>query len=212
MTVQSDIEHLATNPDLLFELCRDVIDCIERKQEDPKLREKEIQLREVSRAISKLEKQRVAVPDGLRTEKIRLASELDIKNQIMKTLQYVADELSNISKDLKNRLGVNDDSSTGNQIKRKRSKLPRTDSSVLREETIIALRQLGGHARLSEIFDVMEKQFSGKLQPGDLELRQDGKTLVWKNNTQWERMLMIREGILKSDSPNGIWELTEAYL
>ncbi|RMH13146.1 MAG: hypothetical protein D6698_14360, partial [Gammaproteobacteria bacterium] len=32
----------------------------------------------------------------------------------------------------------------------------------------------------------------------------------WRNTAQWCRNTMVREGLMKSDSPYGIWEITEA--
>jgi hypothetical protein len=70
---------------------------------------------------------------------------------------------------------------------------------------------VGGRAKVADVLQEMGRQLKGKLLPGDLELRKDGKTIAWVNNAQWQRLLMVREGILKNDSPNGIWELAEDH-
>jgi len=31
----------------------------------------------------------------------------------------------------------------------------------------------------------------------------------WRNTAQWCRHTMVQEGLLKRDSPHGIWEITE---
>jgi len=31
----------------------------------------------------------------------------------------------------------------------------------------------------------------------------------WKNRALWERLVMVKDGLLKSGSPRGIWEITE---
>jgi hypothetical protein len=89
--------------------------------------------------------------------------------------------------------------------------LGKTNKHVLRENIIRALKKLGGRAKVADVLQEMGRQLKGKLLPGDLELRKDGKTIAWVNNAQWQRLVMVREGILKHDSPNGIWELAENH-
>jgi restriction system protein len=47
-----------------------------------------------------------------------------------------------------------------------------------------------------------------ELKPIDYERLNSG-AIRWVNTAQWERYLMIQEGLLKTDSPRGIWEITE---
>ena len=61
-----------------------------------------------------------------------------------------------------------------------------------------------------DVLDWMEEHLKDKLLPGDLERRTTGE-LVWQNNTCWERFTLVQEGILKSHSPRGIWELTDGH-
>jgi hypothetical protein len=35
------------------------------------------------------------------------------------------------------------------------------------------------------------------------------RSIVWQNNAQWERFRMTKEGVLRSNSPHGYWELKE---
>jgi hypothetical protein len=49
----------------------------------------------------------------------------------------------------------------------------------------------------------------GKLLPGDLAFRRNGKTIAWQNNACWERLKMRQDGLLRDDSPSGIWELVK---
>ena len=57
----------------------------------------------------------------------------------------------------------------------------------------------------------MERQMDGKFLPGDKEWREATAEYTWQNNAKWERFRMTKEGILCSDSPRGIWELTEGH-
>lgn len=36
------------------------------------------------------------------------------------------------------------------------------------------------------------------------------KNLRWRNAAQWARQKMLNEGLLKNDSPHGVWEISEA--
>jgi len=43
----------------------------------------------------------------------------------------------------------------------------------------------------------------------DLEpLASDPKTPRWRNAACWARSAMVNEGLLKSDSPRGVWEIS----
>jgi len=33
--------------------------------------------------------------------------------------------------------------------------------------------------------------------------------LRWRNAAQWARNSMVQEGLLKADSPRGVWEITD---
>ena len=74
------------------------------------------------------------------------------------------------------------------------------EKSVTELEELLSARQAAVSQQLARL------RLEGLVMP-----RRDGKTIAWINNAQWERFLMVKEGILRSDSPNGIWELTEDY-
>lgn len=49
-----------------------------------------------------------------------------------------------------------------------------------------------------------------KLKPYDLEgLNSNPNEKRWRNTVLWCRFTMIREGLLASDSPIGIWKITD---
>ena len=204
-----DIDIFVKDPSLLIELCREVIDRIDSRSDDPKAAEKEAQLREIAKAVEKLEKMGVPVPDALRGEKTRLAAELGIQAQTKQALHHLADELDAILKDLNTRLGRGSDPPVAKKQRRKRSRSPKTDKKVLRKNIVKALRTLGGSAKVADVIDEMGRQLEGKLLPGDLERRESTGEYVWQNNANWERYRMTQDGTLRSDSPRGYWELGE---
>lgn len=212
MSVTPDITPYLKDPGLLLKLCREVIKHLDSSIEKPDLRENEAQLREITRAIERLEKADVAVPDALRSEKTRLVAVTSVSNKTSLVLNQLLDEFENIANELKERLGRSSSLNNENKPKRKHSRSPITDSKMLQEHIIKALKKLGGSAPINDVIEEMEKMLDGKFLPRDLEWRNATNEPVWQNNTRWERQRMKKQGILKSNSHRGIWELSEEYL
>lgn len=152
MSDGSEIERFVKDPGLLVELCREVIDEIDAGTDETDSAEREAQLREIAKAIERLEKVGVSVPDVLRAEKTRLAASLAVHASATQALTQLADEFASLSKELKARLGQTP-TPTGPKPRGKRSRAPRTDKIVLREQIIQALKTrrqracVGGHRR-----------------------------------------------------------------
>lgn len=195
MSDASEIERFVKDPGLLVELCREVIDEIDAGTDETDAAERETQLREIAKAIERLEKAGVSVPDVLRAEKTRLAASLAVHASATQALTQLADEFASIAKELKARLGQAP-TPTGPKPRARRSRAPRTDKTVLREQIIQALRKLGGSARVSEVIEEMGHQLDGKLLPGDTEWREATNEYVWQNNAKWERYRMTQDGTL----------------
>jgi len=209
MSNDIDIDRFVKDPSLLIELCREVVDRIDSGPDDPKAGEKEAQLLEIAKAVKKLEKMGIPVPDALRGEKTRLAAELGTKTKAAQALHHMADELDAIIKDLNARLGRCSDQPAAKKPREKRSRSPKTDKEVLRRNIIKALRTLGGRAKVADVIEEMGRQLEVKLLPGDLEWRESTSEYAWQNNAKWERYSMTQDGTLRSDSPRGFWELGE---
>jgi len=207
--MNQDIDRFVKDPSFLIDLVRDVIDRIDCGSDNTDSGEKEAQLREIAKAVEKLEKMGVPVPDALRAEKTRLAADLGTQSQSEQTLQHLADEFTGIVKDLNARLGLGDTVTKPKKPATKRSRTPKTDKNVLRRNIIKALGTLGGRARVADVIEQMGRQLKGKLLPGDLEWRESTNEYAWQNNAKWERYRMTQDGTLRSDSPRGYWELGE---
>ena len=54
----------------------------------------------------------------------------------------------------------------------------------------------------------MGNVMAAKLSAGDYAPVSTGEA-SWLNATCWERANLVREGYLKSDSPRGVWELSD---
>ncbi len=212
MTDTSDIQPLARDPSLLLEALRDLIEYLDSDAEEVPVAEQEVQLRAIAKAVEQLEKAGVTVPEPLRAEKTRIVAAIAVHREAQQALAQLADELSEIVTDLRQRIGQAETKTADAKPHARRPKLPKTAKQVLREQIVLALKQLGGKAKVSDVIEEMTRQLDGKLQPGDLVLRGGAtKEPAWQNNTQWERYQMVQDGLLRGDSPRGVWELSEDY-
>lgn len=74
-----------------------------------------------------------------------------------------------------------------------------------------SLKELGGSAPLAEVLDRVHDMMNGQLRDVDFQpLASDPALPRWRNAAQWARNAMAREGLLKNDSPRGIWEVSDA--
>jgi hypothetical protein len=97
MSEPDEIDRFAKDPSLLAQLCRDVIDRLDSGADDTDIGEQETQLREIAKAIERLEKAGVTVPDVLRAEKTRLAAALSIHADATQALTQFVDEIASSS-------------------------------------------------------------------------------------------------------------------
>ncbi len=73
-----------------------------------------------------------------------------------------------------------------------------------------SLIELGGKAKMKDVLQKVYDKMKNKLNTYDLQsLSSDAKSKRWQNTAQWARNTMVNEGLLKSDSPWGIWEITD---
>ncbi len=97
------------------------------------------------------------------------------------------------------------------QVKYKLPRELRTPEQAYRIPILKALVELGGEAPMQEVLKKVYEQMKTILKPVDLEpLPSDPKKNPrWKNTAMWERFNMVRDGLLRGDSPRGIWAITE---
>ena len=170
------------------------------------LAEKTKQLREVARAIERLESSQISVPAELRNLKSTLVSEVGLEEEVAEALEALRGDLAAIQAEIQVSLPAKGQDDKPRR-RHPRSNAARTDKQVLREYLIKALRAQGGRATIHDTLEWMKEHLQNRLLPGDLETRASSGDVVWENNTCWERYNLVQEGILKSDSPRGVWEL-----
>jgi len=208
MSNDFDIGRFVKDPSLLVELCRKVVELIDGETGSEEAATMEAQLREIANTVERLEKIGVAVPDGLRSEKIRLAAALGIKRESFLALNLLQEGLEKVLKDLKTRLGHVHKSSVSVKLKKRRSSSGKghTHRSDIISCLIESLKELGGSARCNEVVDLMGQKLQGKFLPGDLE-HDKSFGVKWRHDAHWARLNLVNEGVLEKHSPRGYWQM-----
>lgn len=86
----------------------------------------------------------------------------------------------------------------------------RTPEDAFRRPILEALVELGGSASVGQVLDLVERKMQGKLTQYDLEpLPSSPHCLRWRNTARRCRNTLVREGLMKRDSPHGIWEISD---
>ncbi len=86
----------------------------------------------------------------------------------------------------------------------------RTPESAFYCPILQALSDLGGSAIRREVFLILEQSMRAVLKPIDYQiLSSEAQQTRWQNSAQWARNLMVKEGLLRSSSPPGLWEISE---
>lgn len=102
--------------------------------------------------------------------------------------------------------------STSTRPRQTPKRAPRGSSTPKREYYIPileAVAELSGKAEAREALDRVYPKIKGRLKTHDHDLLSSGET-VWRNATRWARADLVRKGLLKKDSPNGVWEISDA--
>ena len=87
----------------------------------------------------------------------------------------------------------------------------RTREELYFQPILNALVAMGGTGRMADVLDRVGVLMQGALKKVDFEpLASDPDMPRWRNSAQWARYSMVKEGLLKPDSPRGIWEVTDA--
>lgn len=86
----------------------------------------------------------------------------------------------------------------------------RTQEKEFRRPILEALEELGGAASHNEVLKRVYEKIKERLSKHDHQLLPGGGEVRWRNTARWCRKHMVKEGLLASDSPRGIWEITPA--
>jgi hypothetical protein len=73
---------------------------------------------------------------------------------------------------------------------------------------LLVLHEMGGSGRRPEVRDAAYDQLKDKLGDVDRQPIASGAPR-WRNRTGWARQRLVDDGLIRSDSERGVWELTE---
>ena len=142
---------------------------------------------------------------------------LDIAQQILTQAQALTDYRSSVAS-LRENWGalyaVQDEEVREIISKRDLGRLKkglRTKEAFYYTPILQVLSNMGGRGEIGEVLDQVHTIVKDSLKPVDKEpLASDPKVPRWRNAACWARCSMVREGLLKADSPRGVWEIAKA--
>ncbi len=89
-----------------------------------------------------------------------------------------------------------------------RSPLGCTPQSAYWLPLLKVLEEMGGEGRMHDVLDRLGNEMKEILRPVDHEKNATG-VVRYREGAMWARHAMVQEGLLKSDSPRGLWEISE---
>ncbi|MCK6483457.1 MAG: hypothetical protein HUU22_14070 [Phycisphaerae bacterium] len=85
----------------------------------------------------------------------------------------------------------------------------RTPESAYYQPILKVLEEMGGSGKVADVLDRVKAIMKPVLKDVDYEPLASGPDNPrWRNAAQWARNSMIKEGLLKGDSPRGVWEIS----
>jgi hypothetical protein len=84
-------------------------------------------------------------------------------------------------------------------------KLPQKE---FRLPLLATLRDLGGKSPTKIVRERMERKLASQLSDDDYSPVAGGEPRWW-NAVCWQRLVLVKQGLLKDDSERGVWELSE---
>jgi hypothetical protein len=84
-------------------------------------------------------------------------------------------------------------------------KLPQKE---FREPLLLTLAELGDGAQLGDVKKAIFPRVKSRLSEADYQIVSTGEERWW-NAVCWERSELVKDGLLKSSSPRGKWELSD---
>jgi len=86
----------------------------------------------------------------------------------------------------------------------------RTPEDKFRIPILQSLVESGGSAPINTVLDKVERLVGDRFNAYDRQTLPSDPTIPrWRNTAQWARHAMVEEGLLSSNSPRGVWEITD---
>lgn len=78
-----------------------------------------------------------------------------------------------------------------------------------RNPILRVLQEMGGSGHAKEILAAVERRMQNTLTKVDYDIIPSGHQTRWEKSANWERMNMVHDGLLRNNSPRGVWELSD---
>lgn len=87
----------------------------------------------------------------------------------------------------------------------------RTKEEAYYRPILEILKDLGGSARIGQVFERIPQEMTEILQEVDFKtLPSDSSSPRWRNTARFARLTLVKRGLLRDDSRRGTWEITKA--
>ena len=100
------------------------------------------------------------------------------------------------------------------EAKKEKRVYRRTSASLIPLEDyklpiLLSLHELGGSARRMDVLACVERRMKDRFGAAELAMIPSGQDVRWRRRAEWARYVLAHEdGLIKTDSRSGIWELT----
>lgn len=85
----------------------------------------------------------------------------------------------------------------------------KTSQPSYRRPILEAIYELGGSASINDVLKRVEEKMKNLFSEVDYQKLPSGIDIRWRNTAMWERFELVKDGLLKSNSPTGIWEISD---
>lgn len=204
-------EYLAGKPDVLLEIIGEILKNYRDITDKLGITESKKQLVEISKTIDRLESTGITVPDELRSLKSSLLTGANEGDKAQTQYEILIKGL----KDLCSKFNQNGNSKPKGRSRNSENDSPVKHGRLTPRNTLIraivqVMEQMGNSGNNKEIHQKLEIVLADVLTPEDYELDSSGR-VIWYHQVDWARMYMAKVGMIKNDSPRGVWELSERY-
>ena len=76
--------------------------------------------------------------------------------------------------------------------------------------TLQVLVEMGGRGKRLRVIDTVGTKMKGILTPSDYGRLPKSGWVRWRNRVAWQASNMRAQGLIKNDSPRGLWEIADA--
>lgn len=85
----------------------------------------------------------------------------------------------------------------------------RTPESVYKRPILEVLVEMGGGGQVDEVLQAVLERVRDQLNDHDFAMLSSGSMPRWRNTAMWARNALRADGLIRSDSRRGIWEISD---